>query len=478
MAEARLSLSYDPPGATLRAFRASPAMARGLIGPLGGGREECAVYDILLRAVDGPQRRWRWVAIRNDMGGLEEQTIAAWHKVVPESIGEWDPRLLRHRVGFQIKGRPKDIEILFFALDRPEHRRRLATIEATGFWLDGARDLEEGIFDRALEAVGSWPSDEAPAPGVICTSLMPLPDHWLALRPDLARFRQPGGRTPQAENLAERGGSLKPGYYQRIATGRSPEWVRVMIDAEWAGQNGTPEEIQEKLDADKRAREKLYHTYPDEGPLRRELYPKHTEFFAAGTVHQERAFIGGNRTGKSFSISYEGSCHLTGWYPDWWQGFRWNRPITAWIAGEDAKAVRESLQDLYLGPLDALGTGLVPGDRLVRKAAARGASEAIDFFEVRHVSGGVSRALFKAYEQKRESFQAAKVDFMQFDEEPPLDIYTEGLTRTMSTDPGQPNGRVACGFTPLKGISATVLKYLPGGRIPETEELRKAAWGW
>jgi hypothetical protein len=28
--------------------------------------------------------------------------------------------------------------------------------------------------------------------------------------------------------------------------------------------------------------------YPDDGPLRRELYPKHLEFFRAGIEHRER----------------------------------------------------------------------------------------------------------------------------------------------------------------------------------------------
>lgn len=50
-----------------------------------------------------------------------------------------------------------------------------------------------------------------------------------------------------------------------------------------------------------------------------------------------------------------------------------------------------------------------------------------------------------------------------FDEEPPIAIYTEGLTRTMSTVPGEESGLVMCTFTPLKGLSGVVLSYMPGG---------------
>lgn len=39
--------------------------------------------------------------------------------------------------------------------------------------------------------------------------------------------------------------------------------------------------------------------FPAEGPLRRDLYPKHLEFFRLGTQVVERAFIAGNRVGKA-----------------------------------------------------------------------------------------------------------------------------------------------------------------------------------
>lgn len=213
-------------------------------------------------------------------------------------------------------------------------------------------------------------------------------------------------------------------------------------------------------------RRKLFGFYPETGPLRRELYGKHMEFYRAGAVHQERALIAANRVGKSFCICYEATCHMIGWYPPWWEGRRFNGPVTAWFAGEDAKAVRDSLQTTLLGKPDALGTGLIPNDNLVGKPTARaGVAEAYDAFSVKHKAGGSSRGTFKTYDMGRESFQAARVDVIVLDEEPPLDIYTEALLRTMSTEPGKPNGMVMCGFTPLRGLSAVVLQYLPGGKM-------------
>lgn len=226
-------------------------------------------------------------------------------------------------------------------------------------------------------------------------------------------------------------------------------------------------------------RSQIWTYYPDEGPLRRELYVKHMEFFSAGLFHQERAFIAANRSGKTHAVCYETALHMLGEYPSWWVGRRFSRPVTCWLSGEDGKAVRESLQEKMLGRYGNFGTGFIPGKALLETRPRLGVPEAIDIFSVRHKpTGGTSRAVFKAYEQGRESFQSAAVDVVVFDEEPPMPIYTEGLTRTLSTWPGEASGMVMCSFTPLLGLSSTVLQYLPGGHLPETIDARKAAWGW
>ncbi len=227
------------------------------------------------------------------------------------------------------------------------------------------------------------------------------------------------------------------------------------------------------------AERRLYTLFPDEGPLRRELYPKHIAFFRAGgkhdpmpwcppdcdgSPHQERALIAANRTGKTLAVCYELTCHLAGWYPEWWPGRRFKRPISAWAAGEDVKAVRESLQSILLGPPGSEGTGVIPKASIVNTTPRAGVPEAVDTIIVKYAEGGQSRLLLKTYDQGRESFQAAKIDVGACDEEPPGDIYSEMLTRTMSTVPGEPNGVMLCSFTPLSGLSDVVLSYLPGGK--------------
>src|SRR5689334_18651695 len=61
--------------------------------------------------------------------------------------------------------------------------------------------------------------------------------------------------------------------------------------------------------------------------------PKQLEFHATGLVARERMFRASNRFGKSFAVSREGAMHLTGIYPDWWNGYRYTKPINMWAGG-------------------------------------------------------------------------------------------------------------------------------------------------
>lgn len=215
---------------------------------------------------------------------------------------------------------------------------------------------------------------------------------------------------------------------------------------------------------ERRAANRRMNTYyPDEGPLRRELYPKHIAFFAAGATYLERLFMAANRVGKTEGAGgLEMVYHLTGLYPAWWPGRRFSRPISAWAAGDTGKTVREIIQFKLLGPKHAIGTGLIPGECIVRTTSKSGVADAVDTIQVRHVSGGISTLNLKSYDQKRIAFQGSEQDVIWLDEEPPLDIYTECLLRTMTNQ-----GLIMLTFTPLMGMSDTVLAFLPGGTIQE-----------
>lgn len=224
------------------------------------------------------------------------------------------------------------------------------------------------------------------------------------------------------------------------------------------------EEIQILEEQQRRKRERKILTYfPDTGPLRRELYVKHTEFFRAGIEFRERLMLAANRIGKTESVGgYELALHLTGWYPDWWVGRRFERPIRAWASGDTGLTVRDIIQFKLLGPTTAMGTGLIPAECIERAPRAPGRADSIDTIYVKHKSGGISECGLKSYEQGSISFQGTEKDVIWLDEEPPLDVYTECLLRTMTN-----NGLIMCTFTPLLGMSEVVLQFLPGGKMIE-----------
>ena len=215
---------------------------------------------------------------------------------------------------------------------------------------------------------------------------------------------------------------------------------------------------------------KFKQYFPEEGPLRRELYTKHMEFFEAGATFSERCCLAANRIGKTESMGgYESTCHLTGNYPYWWKGRRFDRPTQGWAAGDTNQTVRDILQEKLLGPYSDIGSGLIPKDLIISWTPKAGIPEGIETVKIKHKSGGASVLGFKSYDQKRKSFQGTKKDFIWEDEEPPLAIHTECLLRLMDTSGGNDSGLSICTYTPLEGISETVMHFLPDGDWSDIE---------
>lgn len=210
--------------------------------------------------------------------------------------------------------------------------------------------------------------------------------------------------------------------------------------------------------------------FPDTGPFARSGYVKHLDFFRAGKTFRERLFRAANRVGKTEGGAYETACHLTGDYPDWWVGRVFERHTNFLVAGETGKLVRDSLQDKLLGSPSDWGSGLIPRDSILEQRPRAGIADAIDVVRVRHVNGGVSTLQFQSYDQGREAFQATARDGVWFDEEPPLAVYSEGLTRTMTT-----GGIVMTTFTPLKGMSETVM-FLEKKALEKKISVVTATW--
>lgn len=180
--------------------------------------------------------------------------------------------------------------------------------------------------------------------------------------------------------------------------------------------------------------------------------PELGNYFCAGIVH--------HNTGKSSTASFVLACHLTGWYPDWWEGIRFDRGVDIWWAGETTNRVRDTLQQFLFGKIGELGTGMVPKDCIIgepiRKPGIPGAYEIV---RVRHSSGDVSAIQFFSYDMGREKFQGSSIDIMAWDEEPPAEVVKEGNMRVADR-----NGYVMYTFTPLNGMTPLLVDLLENRR--------------
>lgn len=195
-----------------------------------------------------------------------------------------------------------------------------------------------------------------------------------------------------------------------------------------------------------------------------EPYPKQLEFHELGASKIERGFFAGTQLGKTEAGAAEMAMHLTGEYPAWWKGRRFDKPVQVWVTGKTSSMVRDFPQAKLFGKPGVVaekGTGYVPKESIIDVSLSHGVTDGYDTVQVRHktngVEDGISTVGFKSYDSGRENLQGATLDIVWMDEEPKEDIYFELLARVTAT-----GGFVFFTFTPLLGRSKVVIRYLDG----------------
>lgn len=250
------------------------AQLRGIMGPLGSGKSVGMCTEIMQQAQRMPAdddgvRRSRWAVIRNTYRELEDTTMETWFDwFPPEHWGEFLRRGMTHQIRKELAdGTRLELDVLFRALDKPKDVRKLLSLELTGAWLNESREIPLAVLEMLRKRVGRYPKwGSVPMywHGIIMDTNPCEEDHWYytyaeetdwrnqpELMEELARrgypvspeavanmakfFRQPTGRGPLAENLA----NLPPGYYS--TAGYSDQWIKVYIDGEYGYvQTGMP----------------------------------------------------------------------------------------------------------------------------------------------------------------------------------------------------------------------------------------------
>jgi hypothetical protein len=327
------TVSYSPPGPQLSAFLHSDHRLRAIIGPVFAGRKSAAVSDVTVRAVRQTyrkQRVWRWVAVRQSREELLAHTLGTVQQWLRE--GEFDERKRRWAMEYDLgDGVPRLLEIFFLAMEEPADRRRFPNIEASAVWLDDARNLAEGVLEDARLIAGRYPSGldgGCQWRGVICTSRMPPPGHWLLIRQDLELYRQPSGRSPAAENIEHL--SARGFSYARLAAEEDPDWVKRYVDAEITA--GVIEDAAEASRAAARDRlpEFIRHVMPDIEPaLHHKLIIAKLEAVARGEIKRLMLFLPPGSAKSTYASVL---------FPPWFIG---RNPASPVIAASHSKELAE-----------------------------------------------------------------------------------------------------------------------------------------
>jgi len=140
------------------------------------------------------------------------------------------------------------------------------------------------------------------------------------------------------------------------------------------------------------------HTKPS-GPDNVGAYQWQIEFHNAGAKFPERCLMAANQVGKTMCGGAETAIHLTGEYPPWWQGRRFENPVKGWTGAERTEDSKDLIQAELLGSNGEEGTGWIPKTRLINWTYRQaGVPEVVDKIYVRHVSGGTSELTLKTYQ--------------------------------------------------------------------------------
>jgi hypothetical protein len=256
---------------TLARFMESDAFARFIVGPVGSGKSSVDINEIIRRGMETPPcrdgvRRSRFVIVRNTYGELADTTKKTFDQWVPNpsAICEFNKNEFTATIKIHGEDGKVHIEVLFRALDRPDHVKKLLSMELTGAYINEAKEVPKAVFDMLCNRVGRFPSradvttkenpDGAYWFGVWLDTNPCDTDHWIyklfershVLEQELdlpaedgkagskivvrfELFKQPSGLSKEAENLP----FLPIGYYQRQVVGKDEDWINVYVRSNW-----------------------------------------------------------------------------------------------------------------------------------------------------------------------------------------------------------------------------------------------------
>lgn len=254
---------------TQHQFLDSSAYFRVIYGPIASGKSVASVAALYKWAAEqAPNkdglRKSRFLVVRNTLDQLKSTTIKTVLDWIPPEIGQYkisDKTL--YITQKLVDGTTIESEWMFLPLDTPDDIRKCLSLEATGVWINEAREVNGTIVETLLTRTDRYPSRKdggATRAGGIADTNGPDIDSWWFnqfenLPKNWSLHKQPAAMIPyeeyletykeepeeedRAEDATERQfvtnpkadniGNLSRGYYPNATSGKSADHVDVYI---------------------------------------------------------------------------------------------------------------------------------------------------------------------------------------------------------------------------------------------------------
>jgi hypothetical protein len=249
---------YKPPGPVAESYILDKRKVSAIMGPPGSGKTTATIFKLIRFSVNNPPCRdgvirVKGMVVRDTFRNLYKTTISSWLSWFPLSqypdfTGGSD-RPAQHILRFVVPGRKStitgadqeiDLIVEFTAIGENSVEAISRGWEGNWAWNSEANYNTSDALDamRQRTFAGRYPPAKDRFPGVNVPALVvndfnaPEETNWTVERliegdpAHVGFFRQPGARSPHAENLQ----NLNAGYYDELIIGM-PKWkVRRDID--------------------------------------------------------------------------------------------------------------------------------------------------------------------------------------------------------------------------------------------------------
>lgn len=251
-----MDINYHAPP-TVSRFMLDDHFVRLIAGPIGSGKTTGLIFELLRRAL---MQTTALDGFRYTRYAICRQTLSQLKQTVLKDISYWFSGFARWKVSestIYLHFGDVRSEWILLPLEEPEDQRRLLSMQLTGAWVSEGIEIDRDLIDPIAGRCGRYPSANdggATWNGIIIDTNMPpegTPWHSTMIMPpkDWGVFIQPGGLTPEAENLEwllqtpatlqlpiDHPLRIAAGrqYYERAARSNNENWVKRYVHAQFS----------------------------------------------------------------------------------------------------------------------------------------------------------------------------------------------------------------------------------------------------